>query len=404
MHLVNEGNGDEADGESTSRSFPRLERRKVSINRQNLLKEAQNTMSALSNSKAILEVGFEGEAGTGFGPTLEFYSALSRELQKHSLKLWYGKPQKMDEERCGSGEEFTICDNGLYPSIVRQASSKQLESRYRKFEFIGRLLAQALLDSRMLDLPISPIFFKWLLHEESSLGIHDLETLEPTLYRSLRQLALTDSADFDDLEQYFTLPGDDTFELMKGGKNTQVEKHKARQFIDLVCYWRLFEGVRIEMESVRKGFESVINSEHLRIFAPEEMEELFCGCAENGQEEKIWSRTALQQAIRPDHGYTHDSAQIGWLIDMLHSYSKEKRRKFLQFVTGSPRLPVGGFRALNPPLTVVRKTASYGNSENELPSAMTCYNYLKIPPYETFDMFVERFNVALQFIYSFHLT
>lgn len=78
------------------------------------------------------------------------------------------------------------------------------------------------------------------------------------------------------------------------------------------------------MESVRKGFESVINSEHLRIFAPEEMEELFCGCAENGQEEKIWSRTALQQAIRPDHGYTHDSAQIGWLIDMLHSYSKEK--------------------------------------------------------------------------------
>jgi len=65
---------------------------------------------------------------------------------------------------------------------------------------------------------------------------------------------------------------------------------------------------------------------------------------------------------------------------------------------------VGGFRSLNPPLTVVRKTASYCGGENELPSAMTCYNYLKIPPYESYEIFSERFEVALQFIYSFHLT
>lgn len=186
------------------------------------------------------------------------------------------------------------------------------------------------------------------------------------------------------------------------------------------------------MEAVRKGFDLVVtNTDLLKIFTADEIEELFCGCSEN-DDEKIWSKSALQQALRPDHGYTHESAQIGWLVDMLQSYSKDKvityvlltgtdtflphtrfprctitlfqRRKFLQFVTGSPRLPVGGFRALNPPLTVVRKTASYGNSENELPSAMTCYNYLKIPPYATYETFVERFDVALQFIYSFHLT
>jgi len=50
----------------------------------------------------------------------------------------------------------------------------------------------------------------------------------------------------------------------------------------------------------------------------------------------------------------------------------------LQFVTGSPRLPIGGFRGLNPPLTVVKKTATCVKNEEELPSAMTCYNYLKV--------------------------
>jgi E3 ubiquitin-protein ligase TRIP12 len=56
----------------------------------------------MNTSKAMLEVGFEGEVGTGFGPTLEFYSTLSRALQKGSLRLWDGKVQKSPElERDG---------------------------------------------------------------------------------------------------------------------------------------------------------------------------------------------------------------------------------------------------------------------------------------------------------------
>lgn len=42
----------------------------------------------------MLEVGFEGEVGTGFGPTLEFYSTISREFQKYILKMWSGTSNK----------------------------------------------------------------------------------------------------------------------------------------------------------------------------------------------------------------------------------------------------------------------------------------------------------------------
>lgn len=49
----------------------------------------------------MLEVGFDGEVGTGFGPTLEFYSTLSKEIQKFSLKLWHGKAHKVAESENG---------------------------------------------------------------------------------------------------------------------------------------------------------------------------------------------------------------------------------------------------------------------------------------------------------------
>lgn len=77
------------------------------------------------------------------------------------------------------------------------------------------------------------------------------------------------------------------------------------------------------MEAVCRGFQTVINSNSLKIFFDNEIEQLFCGCPETG-DEKIWSKTALQQALRPDHGFTHDSIQIAWLIKMLNTFSNEK--------------------------------------------------------------------------------
>lgn len=111
----------------------------------------------------MLEVIFEGEAGTGFGPTLEFYTTVSKELQKYSLKMWHGKSQK-NEDDCNyfynyaifsvflASEDniYTVATNGVYPSLFRPSTSKQMDARLKKFEFFGRFIAQALMDSRMV--------------------------------------------------------------------------------------------------------------------------------------------------------------------------------------------------------------------------------------------------------------
>ncbi|KAM3728915.1 E3 ubiquitin-protein ligase [Dirofilaria immitis] len=403
MHLVNQTDGGQNDGES-GRLTPRLERRKVSVRRDDLLRQAEQTLHHLGCSRAMLEVGFEGEAGTGFGPTLEFYSTVSREIQKSSLRLWHGRTLTAAVDgKDGPTTNYITAPAGLYPAVFPSQSAKQRDARSKKFEFIGRLLAQALIDSRMLDIPLNPVFFKWLCGEDKMFSLSDLEVFDKSLYQSLRALILTDPNDFDSLEQYFTLPGDENFELIKGGKNRLVTSSNVVQFVKLVAHWLLVEGVRREMEAVRRGFETIIKIDDLASFTPDEMEELFCGCSEETWK-RTWNESALQSAIKPDHGYTHDSDQIRWLIQMLASYDNQQQRKFLQFVTGSPKLPVGGFRSLNPPLTVVKKSGSYANGDDELPSAMTCYNYLKIPAYSTYEVFQKRFDVALRFIYSFHLT
>jgi len=78
----------------------------------------------------------------------------------------------------------------------------------------------------------------------------------------------------------------------------------------------------------------------------------------------------------------------------------------VQFVTGSPRLPVGGFKSLQPPLTIVRKSVEPpADADSFLPSVMTCVNYLKLPDYTTKDIMRERLRVAAEEgQMSFHLS
>jgi E3 ubiquitin-protein ligase HUWE1 len=45
-------------------------------------------------------------------------------------------------------------------------------------------------------------------------------------------------------------------------------------------------------------------------------------------------------------GYTQTCQQVRWLWQILAEMSKEEIGRFLQFVTGSSKIPLEGFRAL----------------------------------------------------------
>jgi E3 ubiquitin-protein ligase TRIP12 len=66
----------------------------------------------------------------------------------------------------------------------------------------------------------------------------------------------------------------------------------------------------------------------------------------------------------------------------------DERRSFLKFVTGSPRLPHGGFASLDPKMTLVHKKPLLlkDNPDHILPSVMTCQNFVKLPSYSSFEV------------------
>lgn len=47
-------------------------------------------------------------------------------------------------------------------------------------------------------------------------------------------------------------------------------------------------------------------------------------------------------SIKADHGYNLDSKSVRNLLTTMSHYTPEERRDFLQFITGSPKLPIGG--------------------------------------------------------------
>ena len=47
-------------------------------------------------------------------------------------------------------------------------------------------------------------------------------------------------------------------------------------------------------------------------------------------------------SVKADHGYNLDSKSVRNLLQTMSEMTLEERRDFLQFITGSPKLPIGG--------------------------------------------------------------
>jgi len=287
----------------------------------------------------------------------------------------------------------------------------------------------------MIDLPFSAPFYTWLLHGEQSLSSSrgDLHHIDPTIASTISQLQgivrkkrrleedtkispterqaklkdLTmDGCPVEDLGLDFTLPGYPNIELRKGGKDINVTVDNLGQYVRLVSHWLLVEGVATQMEAVREGFESVFPMATLQMFYPDELDQIFCGSSRASYAR--WEVTSLNEACKPDHGYTADSKSIRMLYEVMSEYNREEQRQFLQFVTGCPRLPVGGFKALSPPLTIVKKDSfdsPDANPDDYLPSVMTCVNYLKLPDYSTMNIMKDKLKMAaMEGQYCFYLS
>ena len=88
--------------------------------------------------------------------------------------------------------------------------------------------------------------------------------------------------------------------------------------------------------------------------------------------------------------------------EVIKKFNAEQQRKFLKFVTGCSRGPLLGFRYLDPPFCI-RRTA-HDEALDRLPTAATCVNLLKLPPYICKNVMRTKLLYAISFDVGFDLS
>ncbi|KAJ2743540.1 Ubiquitin fusion degradation protein 4 [Coemansia sp. BCRC 34301] len=434
----------------------RMQRQKVRISRNRMLESALKVLELYGTVKSILEVEYFDEVGTGLGPTLEFYSTVSRCLQERSLGLW--RETRVSELATSSHKENMLADaqpeyvdtpHGLFPRPATPADLGASASKsdatagtscLQMFKFVGHFIAKGLIDGRILDLPLHEEF--WAAVQRSTSGARQddcefawswsqLEAVDQHLASSLcyiyqfvrakdeiyarkdlsmEQMQAAAEAIRDpktlvsvsDLALDFTLPGHPEIELRAGGADIPVTINNVHAYVDLVARWILDIGIRAQAEAFCTGFDKVFPCRDLLIFTPAEL----CRIVGPSSESEDWSSATLQSAIKAEHGFTLASPAVQMFLGFMESLDWLGRRSFLRFVTGAPRLPLGGFRALYPPLTLVQKMSEAPlTSDDYLPSVMTCANFIKLPNYSSLEVLKRRWGHAVaEGQQSFHLS
>ncbi|KAG8532811.1 uncharacterized protein KY384_002689 [Bacidia gigantensis] len=391
----------------------KLQRQKVRIQRSRILESACKVMEMYGGSSSILEIEYFDEVGTGLGPTLEFYSTVSKEFSKKKTKLW--RTSDVNEQ-----EEYAFSNNGMFPAPMTD-STAQSESGKKMlyyFKMLGKFVARSMLDSRIIDVSLNPILFRvggqsdtvplslgavkhvdshlanslWLLKQyvNTKKQIDSNPRLTATQKNRESHRVTINDASIEDLSLDFTLPGYPNIDLVENGSSTPVTIDNVAMYIEKVVDMTLGIGVQRQIEQFRSGFSEVFSYSALKAFTPSELVMLF------GRIEEDWSIETLCDSIKADHGYNMDSKSVRNLLQVMSELSPQQRRDFLQFVTGSPKLPIGGFKSLNPMFTVVCKPseAPY-TSDDFLLSVMTCANYVKLPDYTNLDVLRKRLLTAI---------
>ena len=284
----------------------RLQRQKVRISRSRILESAVKVMELYGASPSVLEVEYFDEVGTGLGPTLEFYSTVSKEFSKKKIKLWR-------ENESNADDDYAFGVSGLFPAPMSaaQAESENGAKILHLFKMLGKFVARAMLDSRIIDVSFNPTFFK-LGYESTfqSPSLAAVKTVDGSVASSLKMLKefisrkkeieanpslskakksdlkrniMVQDSTIDALALDFTLVGYDSIELVENGSNISLTIDNVELYIQKVLDFTLGSGVQRQIQAFRAGFSQVFPYSALRSFTPSELVMLF------GRVEEDWS-------------------------------------------------------------------------------------------------------------------
>jgi hypothetical protein len=326
--------------------------------------------------RSKVEFSFAGEVGTGDGPTQELYTEVSIGCTA-AATMWWHRAE----------------DNALILFPSNQINSTNTVH----FRALGACFARSFIDNFTMSIPLEPAFWTLVIAvvrdgtrasstgdgggaSSMSVALNSVAMeLEPILHKSLMSMKTLSEAEIAAFDMTFA---DEITIVAADNIDAYVEEVIAEKFVGPLSHAKSFVC----------GFGSVLDPNLLFLIDPSEASTVFCG----GEQDMctLLTEELLRRHIVGAHGYTSDSSELQWLIHVVATMDKKDQCLFVEFLTGSPRLPVGGLAGLNRSITVAKKDFDCG--QQTLPSCNTCFLYLKVPPYKTESQLKERLLLAIR--------
>lgn len=354
----------------------------VKVRRGNIYSDSFDQFRFLGASDLVrkLKVSFDGEEGIDSGGlTKDWYLSISKAIVSSGMFREVGDGLEINPN-------WRVLESAALPGIDPSDSLRETLAHYR---FVGLLIGKAIYDRHNMLLPFSHVFYKILRND--TLRLEDLERIDPRLHKSLSWM-IEHSVEgvlfetFSVVHSVKSAFGDteEVIDLCERGRDRDVDDVNKVEYVQLLSQYRLHFGMLQQMEAIMDGISASVPLRLLADFDVCDLELLV-----NGKEEidvdEIRAYTVYQ-------GRYHQQHRIAlWLWIILRELDLKDRSRFLQFVTGAPRMPLDGF---DPPFNVTEGADM--DAQNALPTAHTCFNQLVVPQYRSFETFKSKLKYAIE--------
>jgi E3 ubiquitin-protein ligase HUWE1 len=221
---------------------------------------------------------------------------------------------------------------------------------------------------------------------------HDMEAIDPDYYKNLKSILEYNLEDLG-LEMTFSIE-DHSFgrkrivDLIDKGRTIPVTEENKAEYVSLVCQHRMTTAISSQIKAYLDGFHELVRKDLIQIFTPRELELLISGLPDIDINDLKKNTEYV--------GWKPTDQQIEWFWNVVFSLSRPQKASFVQFVTGSSKVPLAGFSEL-PGMRGIQKFSIHrvGGSSGSLMSAHTCFNSLDLPKYESEEELREKLLYAI---------
>eukprot|EP00742_Colponemidia_sp_Colp-10_P010067 GILJ01011027.1.p1 GENE.GILJ01011027.1~~GILJ01011027.1.p1 ORF type:complete len:926 (-),score=132.33 GILJ01011027.1:79-2601(-) len=327
--------------------------------RRSLIVESVVSQFMMLNQQHLvkkLSVRFEGEAGVDAGGlTVEMFNLFFEQLLSETCTEHCD-----NDHHCKLFQRDSTAENPSYLPHAGTLSSEPEKLRF--YEGIGKVLIKSLFDGYPVPVPFAPSVFKFLLNQKPNFA--DYQAFNPQAAQSCSRLL--EHNDVTDWSLDFTSAGGDT---------TPVTNENKREYVQRMVEYVLIDQRKEALNALKRGFESIQLSAHLRLLSCTELMSIVQG------QQRL--DADMIKAKLKFSGFSSASRTPDYVRQFIETLSANDMRRFLRFITSQAALVTGDIKICAVPHISM------------FPKSHTCFNRLDLPDYNDKQTVFQRLRFCL---------